>query len=392
MDVEALSASPIGVLVPIAGFDGRHGTEFAHSAFIPHPLPERIELTTATWMAINAATKSLGMLDQVGARLPDPARFREPFLRREAISTSALEGTHAAFTDVLEAEALDEPGTPEIREILNYVEAARYAILEVQDGRAITWDLLCAVHRLLVAGTRADGPDAGRQRTNQVLIGPEHCTVDEARFVPAPPDDRLTSGVDALLSWITAEHRDLPAVAQVAIAHYQFETLHPFNDGNGRIGRLLILLHLMQLREVTQPLLEVSGWLERRRRTYQDGLLDISTTGSFDEWVRFMATAIDVQATQTRERVDALLGQHDQMRQHLTAERMSPTGMRLFEDLLATPYVTVAAEARRLEVSFQAANQAVKRLVSLGVLQQVTERGNYDRLFVAPALLELITP
>jgi Fic family protein len=284
------------------------------------------------------------------------------------------------------------PRTPQVREILNYVRAARYAIDEVQSGRAITWSLLCGVHRLLVDGTSADGPDAGRQRTAQVLIGPEHCSVDQARFIPAPADDHLTSGVDALIEWIGADHPRVPAVAQVAIAHYQFETLHPFNDGNGRIRRLLVLLQLMVLGEVSQPLLEVSGWLEQRRREYQDRLFDVSATGDFSPWIEFFATAVELQARLTRERVETLLQRHDEMRADLVEHRLSPTGMRVFEHLLERPYpVYVSAEASRLDVSFQAANKAVKRLVELGILEQVGD-SNYDRTFAALDLLALITP
>ncbi len=193
MLVERFTKSPVGVLVPISGFDPRFGEDYEHWAFVPHPLPDEITLSPRTWALASEAMLSIGRLDQAGRQIPNPALLRRPTLRREAQSTSALEGTYAPLTEVLEVDPDDLPRrSPELLEVLNYVRAAEHAYVAVAD-RPLTLQLVLELHQLLVAGTRSDGRDTGKVRSHQVVIGAASGRVRDARFVPPPPGPRPRS-------------------------------------------------------------------------------------------------------------------------------------------------------------------------------------------------------
>jgi Fic family protein len=175
----------------------------------------------------------------------------------------------------------------------NYVEAAELAFDWIKD-KPITVGMLEQLQKILVRGTRGDSHDAGRLRTTQVFIGADGGRVDDARFVPSPPGDQLRAGIDGWASWLMAEDT-IPLVIKMALGHYQFETLHPFNDGNGRLGRLVCVLQLAHRGEMRVPVLNLSPWLEARRRQYQDHLLAVSATGDFEPWIRFFSEAVRAQ-------------------------------------------------------------------------------------------------
>lgn len=388
--MNSLVGSPVGNLVPIREFDARHNEEFSGLAFVPEPLPDDVQLEQTTWKIVVSAMQELARLDQAGALIPNPGLLRRPLLRREAVSTSALEGTHAAFSDVLEADVTEERvQSAEVREVRNYVNAAEFAIREISDGRRLSVALLSDAHRLLVQHTNSDGTDAGRVRTRQVIIGPDGCRIDEARFIPAPADDRLKAGLDAWEQWLR-KPSDLPAVVRAAMAHYQFETLHPFHDGNGRIGRLAILLQLMTERALREALLEVSPWLEARRAEYQDQLFALSKTGNWDQWVRFFATAVRDQSASAVDRVNALIQYQSELRELLWSKSVrGGAAMHIAENLVGQPVITVTWAARLCNVTFPAANYAIRRLVSFGILEEVTGR-DYGRVFVARPVLRIV--
>lgn len=389
MAMEELAESPVGQLVPITAHDIPQARASEHVAFLPEPLPEDVELSQATWRVIVPAMQALARLDQAGVLVPNPGLLRAPLLRREAVSTSALEGTHAMLTDVLEADVSDDrPRSPELQEVHNYVVAAEHGIDAVMQGRQLGVGLLREVHQLLVRGTRSDGPDAGRVRSTQVFIGPQGGLVDDARFVPPPPDDRLQSGVRAWEQWV-ATRRDLPVVAQAAMAHYQFETLHPFHVGNGRIGRLVIVLQLLESGELRQPLLEVSPWFEARRRDYQDHLFQVSRTGLWDPWVRFFSEAIRAQATRTSQRIDELLRHQAMVRDLLRSSGVRGVALEIAEGLIGSPVVTPTWAARTYGVTYPAANAAIKRLLGLNLLTEVTGR-SYARLFTSSEVMAIL--
>ena len=373
----------------ISGWDPRFQERFDHKAYLPDPLPDQLELEPETYNAIVEASAAVARADQAASLLPNPRLLARPAIRREAVSTSALEGTYAALTDVLEAEFLGrDQVSASVGEVRNYIEAAEYAYDQVLDGVPISRHLLETIHGILVKGTSSHTQDAGRIRTTQVFIGAGGGSVGEARFIPPPPGDFLRDGLEAWENWIGADS-SLPTVVRMAAAHYQFESLHPFNDGNGRIGRLIAVLQLLQAGDLRVPVLNLSPWLEGRRRDYQDGLLELSQTGNWNPWIVFFSGAVSAQAADAVGRVDALLALKDRFMEQLRRARAKGVSLRIAEELIGFPMLTVSLAHERYGVSYQAANSAVSRLVQLGILRQRTE-GRYDRIFASDDVLTVI--
>ena len=382
MIIEDIKDSPIGRLVPIQGYDARFDEDFEHFAYIPDPLPDSVDLAAETWTLIAEAAHQLGRLDEAGQRLPDPTVIRRPQVIKEAQSTSALEGTYVAFTEIVEAELDDlDEADPDMREVLNYIRVAQNATSQIA-ARDLSVGFLSELQAQLVIGTESDGPDAGKPRTKQVFIGPKSARIVDARFIPPPAGDVLESSYRKWADWVNKDLPNLPPVVQAALAHYQFETLHPYSDGNGRIGRLVILLQLIKAGVIRDALLTVSPWFEDRRRDYQDHLLRVSQTGDFDEWVRFFARALRDQASKTVDKIEALMNLGDRFRRLIQEHGVRGTGRSLAEDLIANPVVTPTSVKDRYSVSYPAANNAVARLTEAGLLREITGR-RYDRVFVA---------
>lgn len=331
---------------------------------------------------------ALGRLDQAGGQLPNPRLLRGPSIRQEAVSTSALEGTYAPFDEVLQADVAggDTQPSSEVREVLNYVSAAETALDWIVE-RPITVGMLWELQSILMSGTPADTDHTGRVREVQVVIGPQGSSIADSRFVPPPPGDQLIAGLRDWEEWLEGAGGIDPVVA-VALAHYQFETLHPFTDGNGRIGRLIIVLQLMRLGLIREGILTVSPWLEQRRRDYQDHLLAVSKTGKFDPWIRFMAQALEERADRTTAKIEQLVTLQQAMRDLAVAYPLRGVAARIAEDLIGRPAVTPKSAARTYEVSYQAANSAISRLVEAGVLREITG-SRYDRVFVSDEVMAI---
>lgn len=389
MEVERFRDSPVGSVVPISGTDTRFGETYEHWAFVPHPLPGEVDLSPTARDAVTEAALALGRLDQAGMQIPNPALLRRPTLRREAQSTSALEGTYAPLTDVFSAEDSAEARTPELREILNYVAAAEYAYQWVGERGRITRGLICELHALLMRGSEADAERAGKVRDIQVVIG-SGGRIAEARFVPPPPGQELDAGLTDLLDWINRPRsRPGQAVVDSALAHYQFETLHPFHDGNGRIGRLLIVLQLLAGEVLSEPLFAVSPWFEARRAQYQDELQHMSMTGDVDRWVSFFCEGIRAQAQATVEKITELLEFRQEAMATARGGGRHSVAVDIAGDLVERPVLNVATSATRYDVSFVAANNAVAKLVDVGLLVEITGRG-HARVFRCDRVLQIL--
>lgn len=391
MDVGRFASSPVGRLVPLRGTDGRTGASYDHVAYVPDPLGDEPSLLGPTWHAVARAEHALGRLQQAARQIPSPALLRSPTLRREAQSTSALEGTFAPLEDVLAADLVAVPArSAELNEVMNYIGTAEAAFGWLEDGRRLTVGMMCELQATLVAGTAADTDDAGRVRSIQVAIGSRGDSISRARFVPPPPGHDLDAGLTDLVTWINAAPSDRNPVVAAAMGHYQFEALHPFNDGNGRIGRLLIVLQLMQDAVLADPLLSVSPWFEARRGEYQDRLAAVSADGDWDGWVRFFAAGLRASAVDTARRVDLLLDVQEINQAVLRNKGISGLARDVVEHLVASPFVTVSAIAETHGKSFQAANAAVRRLEEVGILQERTGR-SHGRMFAAPLVLAALT-
>jgi Fic family protein len=391
MDIERLEKSPVGRLIEITGTDSRFQEEYRGKAYLPDPLPATIALSNATHACIARTAASVARADQAVKQLPNPSLVVRPTIRREAVSTSALEGTYAAFTDVLEADFLGEDEmSSAVAEVRNFVLAAEEALRWIED-RPITLAMLDHLQKMLVRGTRADTAEAGHVRTTQVLIGVKDRRVTDARFVPPPPGDHLRDGCLAWRDWIQDNH-ELHVIARAALGHYQFETLHPFNDGNGRIGRLISLLQLVTVGELQSLVVNLSPWLKSRESDYQTQLFEVSTTGNFDPWVTFFCEALHAHAAEAVNRVHELLNLRQALLDRARKARIRGVGFMLAADLIGYPMVTARIVAELYHVSPQAANHAVGRLAEIGILRQRTA-GRYARIFSCdPVLLILDKP
>lgn len=385
MDVEKLRESPIGRLVPISGYDARFGEHYDYFAYVPEPLPAELDLGAATYAAVIDAAAAMARADQSASLLPNPVLLARPATRREAVSTSALEGTYAALSDVFEADFLDaDELTSSVSEVRNYVTAAERAYELIERGQPISIRMLEDLQRELLRGTASDGPHAGSVRTTQVFIGVSNRRVDSARFVPPPADHRLKDGLEAWQSWIRESGSSLPTIIRVAAAHYQFETLHPFHDGNGRLGRLVVALQLMSAGDLRYPVLNISPWLEQNRTEYQDGLLRVSQTGDWNPWICFISAAVHAEALEVIARVDKLLALRESFQVALQGSK--GVSLKIADDLIGYPMITASLAAKLHEVSYQAANTAIAKLVERGILRQRTA-GRYDRIFQCDAVL-----
>lgn len=392
MDAAEFVGSPTRELVPISGHDPRYGA-WQHVAFCARSLPTSSpQLKVETFNAIADARAALAALDSSARQLPNPGLLSMPILRREAQSTSALEGTYAPLEDVLAADEAEQQGDATMREIINYVRMAQHAYSWRSDGRPLTLNLLTELHSALVRGTEADNDQAGRIRGIQVVIGGTRGgRVQDARFVPHPPGDELERQVREWLSWTAQSSQlEIDPVMAAGMAHYQLEVLHPFNDGNGRIGRLLIVLHFLYSGLLAEPILTVSPWFEARRAEYYDTLMGVSTSGDWDGWLRFFAVGIAASARQTDRQLTELLAMQNELKRRVRDSGMrAETAMRLVDLSLERLIFTTRQAERSLGVTYARAHKLVTQLQEIGVLRQLDE-SKYPREFSAPDLLAII--
>lgn len=372
------------MLTPLALSADGHG-----HAFLPDPLPREISLSTSTWTTVNEATAALARLDGAARLLPDPALLRRPALRQEAQSTSALEGTYAPLAEVLAADA-DGPegGSVALHEVLNFERTADLAFSWPED-RPLTLGMLGELQRTLVRGTRGELADAGGIRDRVVMIGAPGSRIDQARFVPPPPGDQLRVGVEHLLAWMNGPP-SVPTVVQAAMAHYQFETLHPYSDGNGRLGRLLVIVQLLRGAVIREPLLVVSPWFEERRTAYQDALLGLSRCGDWDAWIAFFAEGIAASATESGRKVERLVELQEVLRATVQSAGKRGVAERLAGDLIGLPYVTGPLVAARYGLSRQGAGNALRALQALGLLEPAAVSVHGAQIYRAPDVTQIL--
>lgn len=385
-----------GALVTIDGIDPVLG-RWEHHAFVPHPLPSSTPiLRQETHLAVANARAALAALDSTARRLPNPTLLRTPTLRREAQSTSALEGTYAPLADVLTADE-DEPRSAELVEILNYVRMANFGFARIAEGWPLTAGLLSEFQGILMRGTPLES-ESGRVRERQVVIGrrthadPTGFPAHGARFVPTPPGPLLEIGLRDLTDWMRVDHSErIDPVVAAAMSHYQFETLHAFRDGNGRLGRYLIVLHLQATGVLGEPTLTVSPWFEARRSEYYDRLLAVSTENDWDGFVRFFATGLRQSAVATQAEIIALVGVQAELHERVRASALrADTAHALIDFAVANISFTVRAVESGLGLSYGRANKLISQLVDLGILRVISPSA-YKRRFFCPDVLDALT-
>lgn len=390
MDIDLFKKSPIGTLVEISGWDGRLNQTYDHFAFVPADLPSSVQLSQETIKVMGEADRALGALNARIRLLPNPSLLVRPALRKEAQDTSALEGTFAQLEEILKGEYIDPPKrSTELREVLNYLDAA-YEAFDLIKTLPISKRVLEPIQKILVSNTRGDGFDAGKLRERQVFIGDEGSPVHEARFVPPPPIE-LVDGFQQWETWINNTSDTFPLLAKIAMAHYQFETLHPFSDGNGRLGRLVITLQLMCAGELDYPILNLSSWFEPRRRMYIDALRNVSVTGEFDPWVRIFSEAVRDRSKAAHSTIDALLAYRDSVVTVADEQGIRGITADVVDVIIGNPVITVSEFSRSKGVAYGTARSYVEKLLRMGVLEETTG-ADYGRTYFARQVARLIGP
>ncbi|MBM4155415.1 MAG: Fic family protein [Lentisphaerae bacterium] len=337
--------------------------------------------------ALSAADRALSELAGVGRTLPNPHLLIRPFARKEAVLSSRIEGTQASLSDLFFFEAAQErkPGS-DVREVANYVTALEHGLSRLSD-LPVCLRLVREVHGQLMAGVRGQEKTPGEFRRSQNWIGPVGCSLNEARYVPPPPEEMD----DALAAFERYLHSptDLPPLVRMALIHYQFEAIHPFLDGNGRMGRLLLILLLCHEKLLPQPLLYMSAYFERNREEYYRRLLDVSLKGAWEAWVLFFLRGIEEQALDAVQRSDRLLSLWGDYRHRLHAERAGSLSLRLVDDLFHWPALSVMKVAARLPATPAGVQRCVDRLERVGILRETTG-AKRNRMYLADEIVGIL--
>jgi Fic family protein len=361
-----------------------------YCAFFPNSLPPVITYDAELVYLLDQASRLLGELSGTGRLLPNPHLLISPYIRREAVSSSRIEGTQASLSDLFffEAAESEEPEVPDVREVRNYVRAMEHGI-RLQDKLPVSIRMVREIHKILMEGVRGEHATPGELRKSQNWIGPKGCSLDEATYVPPPvPEMKL-----ALQEWEKYFHSDPtePPLIQCALMHYQFEAIHPFLDGNGRIGRLLITFLLCEKQCLSQPLLYLSAFFERNRKEYYETLLRVSQKGEWRRWIEFFLRGVQVQARDALTNAMQILKLHEQYNDELRKTKHIPkTAPRLVDEVFSQPVISIPKISREWRVPFRAVQRGVDRLLQIGILREATDRKR-NRLFVASELLNLLS-
>lgn len=338
-------------------------------AFVPDPLPPEFQLTNRLFTATAQVANALGTLQGTAGALPDPRILVRSFVRREAQLSSYIENTFARYEDVAAADRNENArreASNEVKETLNAERAIDVGIDAVfNNGYPVTNGLLRQMHSALLRGVRGE-ECAGAFRKKQVYIGNEHDGVQHARFVPSPPN-LIQDLMDDLEPYIQGPH-DLPGLIQIALTHYQFETIHPFEDGNGRLGRILILLGLCQHGFLSLPLINASLYFERNKQAYYDALLRVSTHGDWNGWFLFFLEGLRVAATESLQKLTELTALQKRYHERLRSARNSALLLTLVDDLFITPVIRISDAAKIMGVTYPAAQNSVQKLVDAKIL------------------------
>lgn len=357
-------------------------------AYVPSPLPNSMPLTADLVARLAEASAAAGALAGLTRALPNPYMLIRPFLRREAVASSRIEGTRAGLDELLVFEETEREAGPDsdVREVANYVRALEYGFARPEE-RPISLGFIKEMHFLLMDGVRGGDRNLGEFRTVQNYIGRPGARIAEARFVPPPPTE--LTGVLTDLERAMNEPSDLPPLVRVAYIHYQFEAIHPFVDGNGRVGRLLIPLLLSEWGFLPQPILYLSDYFDRNPSGYRDGLLRVGQRGDWGGWLAYFLDAVATQSAALLARSDALITLRQRYRQELRATEHSIRLLVLVEDLFERPTITIKRAAERLGVVVTTATTLVQRLEERGILVEVTG-GRRNRVYLAREIVDLL--
>jgi len=360
-------------------------------AFVPNDLPPRLEWTLQLVSALSDANRAIGQLYGAGLNLPNPNLLITPFIRREAEMSSRIEGTQASIEQLYLFEVgppTIESKFPDVREVSNYVSALEYGLEKVKQ-LPICLRMVRQLHEILMRDVRGRQRAPGEFRTVQNWIGPPGCSIEQATYVPPPPDKMLTA-LSEFEKFLNRPPGDLPVLVWLAMAHYQLEAIHPFLDGNGRIGRLLVTLLLCEKAVLDKPLLYLSAYFERNRQEYYDRLLRVSTHGQWTDWISFFLRAVTRQSLDAFERSRQLIDL--QQKYHTVVHRGKGSGMllKIVDLLIERPVVTTTHVSKVCDTTYVTARNGIAKLIDAGILKEVTG-GKRNRIYIASEVLEIIS-
>lgn len=350
---------------------------------------QRSELTLEpqTIAALSHADSSLGQLAGTGQLLPNPHLLLTPFLRREALASASIEGTQASLSEIFEAEASGGRQTQDVREVTNYIAALNHGLSRLST-LPLSTRLMREMHEVLLRNVRGHERTPGDFRRSQNWIGAGGATLESAVFVP-PPVDAMTHALSDWERFAHDESSELPLLIRTALLHYQFETIHPFLDGNGRLGRLFIVLYLVERQAHPGPLLPLSPYFERHRDDYYRHLQQVRERGAIQEWLQFFLHGIHEQARDALVRAKQLLDLREQYRWELRGSRSRANDV--VDLLFVSPVLTKRTVARQLDVTTQTASKVLRQLTDVGALREVSPgQGSLSRWF-ADGVLSTLT-
>lgn len=357
-----------------------------YKAFVPNNLPPPMTWDNAVVSSLSRADFLLGKLAREGSRLPNPHLFLRPFLAREAVLSSKIEGTQTTLGEVLAASA----GVPvrhnvsDLQEVQNYIEALDYGLKRMQE-LPLSLRLIREIHGRLMQGVRGSHATPGEFRRSQNWIGVPGCTLNTAKFVPPPPE-QLMDCLSALERFM--HNRELPPLIHIALCHYQFEAIHPFLDGNGRMGRLLIILLLIEHHMLPSPLLYLSAFFEATRDEYYKQLFAVSSQSSWNDWLVYFLSGVAVQSEDVLSRAERMNELLNDWKLQVARGSMSIL-MDVVQGLAINPYCTVSKTAQDFGVAYSTAQRAIQKLEILGIIEQTSE-SKRDRVYCATKILAIL--
>jgi Fic family protein len=358
-------------------------------AFMPNPLPPNIDWSTTLITALGEAERNLGRLASLADTLPSPHILVRPFIKREAVLSSRIEGTRASLIDLYHYESAQLSffeGSSDVGEVHNYVRALDYG-LERLKTLPVSLRLIREVHGILMDGVRGEFLTPGEFRRSQNWIGSPGSTIESASLVP-PPVDEMNRALDALEKFIHAPS-EIPKLVRAGLIHYQFEAIHPFLDGNGRVGRLVVILLLTEWELISQPLLYLSAFFEANRLDYYDRLLAVSQRGEWENWLLFFLKGVSNQSQDSITRIEHLGRLRSAYRERLRKERATMRLLQSLDVLFERPILNIRQLEVALGVPYRTAQRYVEKLEEIGILREVTGNAR-NRLYQADEILRAL--
>lgn len=362
--------------------------EATYQSFKPNPLPPipEIEMDGEIVKLLVDANKQLVKLDTASQLISNADLFISMYVRKEALISSQIEGTQCTLDDVLDPE-VEANANLDVSDVINYVKATQYALKRLE-RLPLCCRLIREIHEVLMENVRGQDKTPGEFRHSQNWIGPANCSLKDARYIPPNVEDMQTAMSD--LEKYIHENVDYDPLIRAALIHYQFETIHPFLDGNGRIGRLLILLYLMEQRLIEKPVIYISYFLKKNQIEYYDRISEVRRTGNFEQWIRFFLEAVSKAASDSLEAIRQLSVLHDTNVEKLPKTTRSKDNLRaVFDYIEQYPIMDIKRTAKELEVSYNTVAAAVRKLVELGILQETTNAAR-NRVFAYEEYLAIL--